>query len=195
MKFFGEWADEIKSDKELPRFTDELRNAFESRHQIKIPNSLAELLRSKNGGVVENSDFRFHGEDYCVTEIFGIGTNAASSPIKSLAEILDNPGTEDLKLTLQRQQINPARILSFGDAGGYPWFYALNYNQRYSESEPTIVCIRFDGDSIEVKKLANTFTEFIEGQYFGDQEPEVKFDDAENLGLSTLQTIALEYAD
>ena len=59
--------------KELPALTQEAVAACEQKFGIKLPASVLELLRTKNGGFLENSDFKFAGEDYQVREILGIG--------------------------------------------------------------------------------------------------------------------------
>jgi hypothetical protein len=179
VNFFGNWADDIKREYDLPPLTDEMIAEFERNHGVKLPESFLDLLRTKNGGLVNNRDFRFSGKEFAVSELKGIGEGLKIPHLKSLESIFSDSSGFDSR-TLGKHFSNPAKAFLLADAGGSPDSYALDYNRVNHRGEPMVVWFCFDEDTMQTETVADSFAEFLNGQYQGDETPGVKLEEADS---------------
>jgi len=182
MSFFKGWADRVKRDYDLPRLTDEMIAAFEHNHGIKLPKSLLDLLRIKNGGVINNPDFRFTGLEFTVAELRGVGEGLKIPHLESLESVYDD-ASETEQREWKRHFDKLGKVFVLAEAGGHPYSFALDYNRPGPAGEPAVVLIRFDGESMEVQTVADSFGEFLKAQYQGDETPGVKLEEADSYEL------------
>lgn len=180
MAFWHEYR-EGEVDFRLPFLTDETIVECESKFGIKFPPALIRLLRTQNGGLLENFDFKFHGRDGDVTNIRGIHETEqfkAVWPCSSLFDGNDEMMSEVLqRFTQQAGDLSKVLWFADNDLGGF----ALNYNRLNSEREPTIDSIFMDEDRVEVEPVADSFEEFLKCQYVGDPQPAIRLEEAETL--------------
>ena len=180
--FWGRMSDDyLRDNPEPPPLTDPLLAAFEKRTGVKLPKSLTDLLRIQNGGPLHNADFRFADKDYQVTYIKAVMSEEEShESIKSYFHMLDDD--EGARL-LQKKIGNLSKILEVAEPLDYPYTFALNYNHLNGGGEPTVWCIEWDDETPAAHQIANSFAEFLDGQYFGDEKPIVDSYDAVRLKL------------
>ncbi|MEO7299487.1 MAG: SMI1/KNR4 family protein [Verrucomicrobiota bacterium] len=179
MSFWKELTDEGRSVvKELPPLSDEMVAVCEKKFGIKFPQSLLELLRTQNGGFLENSDFKIAGKDYRVREIMGIGDGEGFREIRPWSYCFSNDDAleKDIAESLQKEGGDLSRLLLFGDDDYV--CYALDYNFLNSDGEPTVICAVPDPETTEVRRVANSFSELLKSHYFGDVEPTVQMEEA-----------------
>lgn len=183
--FWGQWSEDyLKDHPELPPLTDEMLAAFKKRSGLELPSALVNLLRTKNGGRVYNPDFKLNGQDYCVSEIVGLGMTEDFSSIRSYAFMLLREDCAELRERLARKVGGDlAKVLLVADSGGYPDAYALNFNHCNSAGEPTVYRIAMDGDEVDADLIADSFADFLKGHYLGETEPIARMDEADQYRL------------
>ena len=179
--FWGKMSDEyLKENPEQPPLTDESLAAFEQCVGLKLPKALTNLLRVKNGGPLQNTDFRFNGKDYEVTYIKAAVPDDSYSSIRSYSNILRDPDFAEAGDQLQKKVGSLAKLLYVAEPSGYPFSYVLNYNRLNFSGEPTVCCVWLEfGEEPNLKQIANSFTDFLAGQYEGDAAPIVEMNEAE----------------
>jgi len=91
---------------------------------------------------------------------------------------LDGSDTNEMRELLQKKRGNLSKLLFVADSGGYPYAFALNYNHLNSAGEPTVYCVWLEEDETDATFTADSFGEFLAGQYFGDAEPIVDLAEA-----------------
>ncbi len=183
--FWGKMSDEyLKDNPEPPPLTDTSLAAFEQRAGLKLPKMLTDLLRVKNGGLLQNTDFRFHGKGYEVTYIKAVASDDSYDSIRSYTSILSDTDSVETREQLQGIMGPLNKLLYVAEPSGYPFGYVLNYNKLNSHGEPTIWCIGLEfGEPPSVKQIADSFAEFLAGQYFGDELPIVDLKEADKYRL------------
>ena len=176
-------AEARKAVHQLPPLTDEMVAACETKFGVRFPPALLHLLRSQNGGLLENTDFKFHGKDCGVTGIRGIDDGEGFSCIRPCSDFMDesDPLGGDLVRQLRKKAGDPARLLCFADDEVH--WYALDYNHLNSKGEPTILRVLTDEDTANCWRVADSVAGFLQGQYFGDPEPSVQLKEADKLKL------------
>jgi len=179
--FWGQMSDEyLQNNPEPPPLTDEILAKFEQRIGQRLPKSLTDLLRIKNGGLLQNTDFRFDGKEYEVTYIKAVSSNDSYDSIQSYATILGGADSAEAREELQGMMGPLSQLWYFAEPSGYPFGYVLNYNKLNSHAEPTIWCIGLEyGEPPSVKQIADSFSDFLAGQYEGDAGPIVEMKEAE----------------
>ena len=183
--FWGQWSEEyLKDHPELPPLTDELLAAFKKRCALELPPALVNLLRTKNGGLLHNSDFKLGGSDYCVSEIVGLGMAEDFSSIRSYAFMLAGEHCAELREKLaQKVGGDLSKVLLIADSGGYPDAFALNFNHLNSTGEPTVYRISMGDEDACAEFVADGFADFLKGHYFGDAEPITRMEEADQYRL------------
>jgi len=161
----------------LPALNDEMVAACEKKFGVKFPRRLLELLRTKNGGSLDNPDFKFQGRDCQVSEISGIHDAEKPSGIMPCSSFLNTPDLQDWRNQLQQQAGDPSKLLIFGE--DHPYSYVLDYNHLNSVGGPKILCVLMDEDIVQAWPAVDSFEEFLKGQYFGDPEPTARFEEAQ----------------
>jgi hypothetical protein len=184
MNFWRQFAPESDpAVMEHPPLTDEAVTFCEKKFGLKFPPALLDLLKTKNGGVLENFDFKIGTKDFTVGSILGIGNGDSFydiRPVSSLVNPSDSFGTELWK-KLEDSAGNLSKLLHFADND--PYWYALDYNHLNSRGEPKVICVLTDEDEAAAWPLADSFEEFLNGHYFGDAEPIVRLEEATALEL------------
>jgi hypothetical protein len=183
--FWREMAAEyLRDHPEPPPLTEEALAAFEKQIGAKLPRALTELLLVKNGGLLQNTDFRFDDEEYQVTYFKSVRPDESFDGIRSYANILSYPEAAEMREQLQKMVGNLSRLVLVAEPLDFPYAFALNYNHLSSNGEPTVYCVRLmEGEEANVKCLANCFEDFLAGQYFGDEQPTVSFAEANRYQL------------
>jgi hypothetical protein len=173
--FWGQMSDEyLRDHPEPPPLTDEALAAFEKRSGLKLPKALTELLRIKNGGLLQNTDFNFEGKEFQVTYFKSVSPDDSFDAIRSYADVLSGPDAAEMRQQLKKKAGDPSRLLLVAEPLDFPYAFALNYNRLSSRGEPTVYCVCLvECEEVRVKCLANSFTDFLAGQYFGDEQPTV----------------------
>lgn len=183
--FWGKMSDEyLKNNPEPPPLTDESLAAFEKRLGLKLPKALTDLLRVKNGGLIQNTDFKFKGKEYEVTYIKAVTDDDSYESIRTYADMFTHPISFESREQLQKKVSDLSKLLYLAEPNGYPYAFALDYNKLNSDNQPTVMCVRFEcGEEPETKLIANSFEEFLSGQYFGDEQPIVNLAEANKYRL------------
>lgn len=183
-KFWGQMSEEyLKNNPELPPLTDETLAAFEKRIGLKLPKVLADLLRIKNGGLVQNTDFKFKGKEYEVTYIKSVSPDEVFDSIQSYASIVRDSDRNETRELLQNKLGDLAKVLFVAEPNGYPYAFALNYNHLNSAAEPTVYCVWMEGDEADANLTANSFAEFLAGQDCGDEHSTVDLAESQKYQL------------
>lgn len=172
---------EHKAEVELPALTDATVATGEKRLGVKLPLDLLQLLRSRNGGIIDNSDFKFQGEVCDVVHIRGLEVEDSFRTIRPSSQFMDesDPLGAELARQLRAKAGDLSRLLLFADGDVY--WYALDYNHLNAKGEPTILKVLTDEDCADCRRVADSFTEFRQCQYFGDPEPTVQLEEARKL--------------
>lgn len=182
--FWGKMSDEyLKDNPEPPALTNEMLAHFEQRVGLKLPKTLIDLLLTKNGGLIRNTDFRFNGKDYQVTYVKSVTLEDSYNSIRTYENILDDPNAEEAKVSLQKKAGDLSKLLLMAEALDGPDAFVLNYSD-FRNGEPTVWLIALEyGEEARAKRIANSLTEFIGGQYSGDETPIVSMKEAEQYQL------------
>lgn len=180
--FWSQLDDESEAAvKQLPPLTDETLAAAEAQFGVKLPRALVDLLRSRNGGYLENRDFKLNGESFSVHEILGITLPQEFSSLGPLL-CLDGEEAEEMREQFEQKAGEPAKLIQF--AGADCWSYMLDYNRLNAAGEPTIIQVCLDDpEDVGVKRMADSIEEFMQGHYFGDAEPLVRLEEADKYQL------------
>jgi len=177
MNFWRELNDESRDAvRELPPLTHEVVATCEQKFGVKLPAALLDLLHTKNGGFLESTDFKFHGKHYGVREIKGLHEKEDFWAIGTCCFFFDVPESGEAYLSFRRDAADPTRLLVFAN-NDYYW-YAFNYDRLNAAGEPTILGFEFDEDGVRADSVADSFANFLQGQYFGDSEPSVRLEEA-----------------
>ncbi len=160
-----------------PPVTDAMVAACEKDFGIKFPASLVTLLKTQNGGELNNHDFRIDGKDFAVYVIEKIEDSSDLLRICPLTRRMDAESQADEIEKIKKQIGNPNLILPFDGDGHY--YHALNYNEQGADAEPSVIFLEIEGD-ISFRKIASSFAEFLSGQYEGDPQPIVQMEEANN---------------
>jgi hypothetical protein len=171
--------------KELPPLTPQAIDAREHQLGIKFPPALLELLRTKNGGFLQNPDFRLEGEAFGVREIFGIGDGKGFREIRPASSFLvsEDPEPNELGERIRQQAGDLERLLVFAD-NDFCW-YALDYNHLNSAGEPPVIWALTDEEDAAARRVADSVADFLHGQYFGEVEPSVHMEEAQRYTVLT----------
>lgn len=183
--FWGRMSEEyLKENPELPPLSDETLAAFEKRMGLKLPKALTDLLRIKNGGPLVNTDFRFDSKDYQVTYFKSVSPSDSYASISSYASILGDSENAETRDQLQKKVGNLAKVVLVAEPLDHHYAFALNYNRLNSNGEPTIVCVaRSYEEEAEVDQIADSFADFLAGQYAGDERPAVNLNESQKYQL------------
>lgn len=178
--FWGKMSDEyLKNNPEPPPLTDASLAAFEQRVGLKLPKALTDLLHVKNGGPLQNTDFRFNGKDYQVTYVKAVTFEDSYDSIRTYNSILSDPDAEDSRVSLQKRVGDLSKLLFVAEALDGPDAFALNYDDLNAAGEPTVWVVALTyGEEAKAKRIADSFSEFLDGQYFGDETPIVDLNEA-----------------
>jgi hypothetical protein len=166
---------------EHPPLADEAVAFCEHKFGLKFPPALIALLKTKNGGVLENRDFRIGTINFSIGSIHGIGNGESIydiRPVSSLVDPSDPFGTE-LWQKLEQHTGDLSKLLIFAD--GDIWWYALDYNHLNSQREPKVIAAFTNEDEASSQPLADSIEQVLNSQYFGDPEPIVKLEEAASL--------------
>lgn len=182
--FWGKMSDEyLKNNPEPPPLTDASLAAFEQRVGFKLPKELTDLLRVKNGGLIQNTDFKFNGKGYEVAYFKSVTENSYDS-IRPYASILEDPEWAEMRKQLQDKTGNLSKLLLIAEPNGSPYAFALNYNHPSATGEPSVDCIWLgECEEADARCIAGSFAEFLAGQYFGDELPIVDLKEADKYRL------------
>ena len=169
------WAESEGESK--PPLTDKSLLVCEENCGVRPPRALVALLRTRNGGALENSDFKFGGKRFNVWRILSVSESGDSKSIQPCSRSSE-PSTPSMALRNRKRGGDPSRLICFAEADNYG--YALDYNHLNSEGEPTVVATSLDTEELQSERVADSFSGFLNGQYFGDAEPIVQVGEAEN---------------
>src|SRR5437588_3242442 len=103
--FFAESAGESSRP-----VTDEILHAAESKWGIRLPVELAALLRTRNGGLLENFDFRFLGKSFSVSRILSLSETEHSDSMRPVSELMQEYSTDD---GTPKTSKDPSRLIYF----------------------------------------------------------------------------------
>lgn len=183
--FWGKMSDEyLKHNPEPPPLNEKSLAVFEKRTGLKLPRALTELLRVKNGGPLQNTDFRFGDTDYTVTYIKAAVLKDSYEAMITYDRILGGSDSIEPRDQLRKQIGDLSKLLYLAEASGYPYAFALNYNQLNSSGEPVVLYVRLEFDEKpKVRKVADSFAKFLAGQYCGDEKPIVNLKEADKYRL------------
>ena len=138
------------------QFDDELLKSVEEELGYKLPASYIELMKVRNGGAFQRCIFKIDEDFYIeVNGIYGIGREKSYS-------LCGSRGSEFWIEEWEYPAIGVA-ICDCPSAGHEMIF--LDYREcgpKCENGEPKVVYIDQEGD-YEIKVLANTFEEFING--------------------------------
>ncbi len=160
-----------------PPVTDAVVAACEKDFGIKFPASLVMLLKTQNGGELNNHDFRLGGRDFTVYVINKIADSSDLLRICPLGRSLDAEFQADEIEEIKKQIGDPNLILPFDGDGHY--YHALNYNEHGASAEPSVIFLEIE-ERVGFRKIASSFAEFLSGQYEGDADPIVQMGEADN---------------
>jgi hypothetical protein len=184
VNFWGKMSEEyLKENPELPPLSDKTLAAFEKRIGLKLPKALTDLLRIKNGGPLQNTDFKFKDKEYEVTYIKSVTPDETFDSVRSYAFVLDDSHMSEMRKQLQKNVGDLSKLFYVAEPNGHPYAFALNYNHLNSIGEPTVYCVWMDCDEVDAKRIADSFAEFLAGQYFGDEHPTVDLEEARKYQL------------
>ena len=182
--FWGQMSEEyLKNNPELPPLTDETLATFEKQIGLKLPKALTDLLRIKNGGLVQNTDFKFKGKEYEATYFKSVRLDETFEAIRSYASIFSDSDMSEIREQLQKKAGDLSKLLLVAEPNGHPYAFALNYNHLNSVGEPAVFCVWMDCDEADANLTANSFSDFLAGQYFGDEHPTVDLSEAKKYRL------------
>lgn len=182
MGFWAQPSNESDSAvRQLPPLTDDLLAAAEAHFGVKLPTALVDLLRTQNGGYLENHDFKFGDERVSVHEILGIKLPQEFSSLGPLL-CLDEEDNAEMRESLEEQAGDPSKLIQFAAADC--WSYLLDYNRLNAAGEPTVIeVVLQDPEEVRVERVADSFAEFMRAQYAGDAEPTVRLEEADQYKL------------
>jgi len=176
-------SEEVRASVELPPLTDATVAACEKKFALKLPQALLKLLREQNGGILENTHFRFQGTVSNVVQIFGLEEKDGFRGICAASQLMDDsdPLGADQAQRLRQKAGDLSRLLRIADADWY--WYALDYNHPNSNGEPPVLLVTTNEDDAGCHRVADSFAELLLCQYFGDPEPTVQLSEAEKLNI------------
>jgi hypothetical protein len=166
---------------QLSPLTDAMIATCETRFGVKFPKSFLDLLRTQNGGLLENSDFKFDGKDCGVSTIFGLDEAAKFNGLKSCASILESWDDMEMRDLFISTAGDPCRILMFAD-NDYEQ-YAFDYTHLNEHGEPTVLRLMMGEGDVSSRCVADSFSRFLQCQYSGDSDPAVKMEHANDYEL------------
>jgi hypothetical protein len=176
MAFWRELTEQQRAESdETPPLNDEMLSAYEVKFGIKLPSALVELLRVKNGGAIDNSDFRINGQDHMIQVLFGISRDREYFMIRPVSEILETTDCLELIEEVEKVAGDPSRIYVFDGDGHY--YHALDYNNQ-TAGEPSVIFIELESE-VNFHKIAESFADLLAHQYKGDEKPLVDFNESE----------------
>jgi hypothetical protein len=162
--------------KQLPHLTDEMVAACETDFGVKFPFSFIQLLKTQNGGPLDNSDFKLEGQGVIsVGGICGISPDVEYGRIFPLARCLEPEYMADEIREINEQVGDPNLILPFDSDGHY--YYALNFNERGTTGEPSVIYLDIEG-GVSHHKITDSFAELLACHYEGDPEAIVRMEEA-----------------
>lgn len=180
VNFWGEMSEEyLKNNPQAPPLTDETRAIFERQTGLKLPNDLVNLLRIKNGGILQNTDFTFRGKKYEVSNIRAVTQNDAFDSTRSYDCILNDSDWSETRRQLQKIIGDLSKLLCVAEPNGHPYAFALNYNHLNATGEPTVYYISLGCDEAAARQIGDSFADLLAGQYFGDEHPTVNLAEAQ----------------
>jgi cell wall assembly regulator SMI1 len=147
-----------------PPLTEEMLLRAERVLGVRLPESLVELLRVQNGGVVSDDFNAFPSprptswahDHVPFEEVNGIGdvneADARSGNVYAGAGILDTP------YLIREWEMPTGLVLLTGDGH---WWICLDYRGRGPDDEPTVTW--YDNEMDEDIELAPSFSSFLEG--------------------------------
>lgn len=178
MSFWYEFPEENKeNDIRHPPLTGATVASIEGRYHVRFPRRLIALLREKNGGYLNNKEFKLKGKDYQVDSISGLA-EPGWSVIESFSHLFKRLDDSQFLDQFPANFGNPDRVLIFGGYASH-CLYALDYNKCNRNGEPRVLYLNIEG-GIRAHEVAGGFDEFLDGQYLGDPAPSVHWDERAN---------------
>jgi len=128
---------------------------------------------------LQNTDFPFDDNDYEVTYIKAVRVNESYDSIRFYSSTLGNAEPATSRDRLEKSVGDLSKLLLVAEPLDYPYEFVLNYNRLNRDGEPTVWCIAGgDDEDLEGRQVANSFAEFLAGQYVGEDEPSVDLSEA-----------------
>ncbi|WP_215144496.1 SMI1/KNR4 family protein [Exiguobacterium qingdaonense] len=164
------WRDEIDHTNTLPDLTEEILRDVESRLGVKLPESYIELIRTQNGGFIEQCELpvTLNGLDDTIV-------------IDSIMGVSLYEGLVESKILLKEWGVEDERLIAFAGDGHY--FLMFDYRD---EAVPKIALLDTTAEKIDVR--FDSFEQFTEAlrvietdAFVGVIEGETLLDYAQNL--------------
>ena len=175
--------DSLLHNNHHPPLTDATVASIEARYHVRFPRRLIALLREKNGGYLNDKEFKFKGKDYQVDSISGLAEEGWSA-IEPISRFFKRSSHPDFLDEFPAKLGNLDRVLIFAGYASH-CLYALDYNKSDQIEEPRVLYLNIEG-GITAHEVARNFDEFLDGHYLGDPVPSVRWDELAD------QTPALE---